>query len=130
MSMKSSIFLIFLMVLFGCSKAEEDSIPNVETNCVSNQSLDNSRGACNQTLPFSSIFNESISGTTRTMSPPHDHKHVVGTYHLASQSHVEEAIANGCTNFTELCNKTGAGLGCGSCKTEVREILNNAKVLV
>ncbi|WP_298882946.1 nitrate reductase [uncultured Polaribacter sp.] len=41
---------------------------------------------------------------------------------------IEEAIASGCTNFTELCNKTGAGLGCGSCKTEVREILNNSKV--
>lgn len=43
---------------------------------------------------------------------------------------IEEAIKSGCTNFTELCNKTGAGLGCGSCKTEVREILNNTKVLV
>ena len=42
---------------------------------------------------------------------------------------IEDAIAKGCTNFTELCNSTGAGLGCGSCKTEVREILNNAKVL-
>ena len=42
---------------------------------------------------------------------------------------IEEAIQNGCTNFTELCNKTGAGLGCGSCKTEVREILQNSKVL-
>jgi ferredoxin-nitrate reductase len=41
---------------------------------------------------------------------------------------IEEAIAGGCTNFTELCNKTGAGLGCGSCKTEVREILNSVKV--
>ncbi|WP_405610783.1 molybdopterin-dependent oxidoreductase [Polaribacter sp. Asnod1-A03] len=41
---------------------------------------------------------------------------------------IEEAITGGCTDFTELCNKTGAGLGCGSCKTEVREILNNAKV--
>ena len=30
---------------------------------------------------------------TTTMSPPHDHKHVVGTYHLAEKSHVEEAIA-------------------------------------
>ena len=40
----------------------------------------------------------------------------------------EEAIAKGCVNFTELCNVTGAGLGCGSCKTEVRDILNNAKV--
>ncbi|MFC4723412.1 L-glutamate gamma-semialdehyde dehydrogenase [Geojedonia litorea] len=37
--------------------------------------------------------NDVTTGTTRTMSPPHDHKHVVGTYHLASQSHVEEAIA-------------------------------------
>ena len=42
---------------------------------------------------------------------------------------IEEAIQRGCTNFTELCNKTGAGLGCGSCKTEVKEILNNTKVL-
>jgi len=36
---------------------------------------------------------------------------------------IEEFIAKGCTDFTELCNKSGAGLGCGSCKTEVREIL-------
>ena len=42
---------------------------------------------------------------------------------------IEEAIAKGCNNFTELCNNTGAGLGCGSCKTEVKEILNNSKVL-
>jgi ferredoxin-nitrate reductase len=45
------------------------------------------------------------------------------------EGNIEEAITNGCTDFTELCNKTGAGLGCGSCKTEVREILQNSKVL-
>ncbi len=33
------------------------------------------------------------TGNTRTMSPPHDHKHIVGTYHLAEKKHVEEAIA-------------------------------------
>lgn len=33
------------------------------------------------------------TGATRTISPPHDHQHVVGTYHLADQVHVEEAIA-------------------------------------
>lgn len=33
------------------------------------------------------------TGNTRTMSPPHDHKHVVGTYHVAEKSHVESAIA-------------------------------------
>ena len=42
---------------------------------------------------------------------------------------IEDTIEKGCTDFTELCNKTGAGLGCGSCKTEVREILQNSKVL-
>lgn len=33
------------------------------------------------------------TGNTRTMSPPHDHQHVVGTYHLADKTHVEQAIA-------------------------------------
>jgi 1-pyrroline-5-carboxylate dehydrogenase len=33
------------------------------------------------------------TGNTRTMSPPHDHQHSVGEYHLADKGHVEEAIA-------------------------------------
>lgn len=33
------------------------------------------------------------TGHTKTMSPPHDHKHVVGTYHLADKKHVEDAIS-------------------------------------
>ncbi|WP_282123923.1 L-glutamate gamma-semialdehyde dehydrogenase [Algibacter mikhailovii] len=33
------------------------------------------------------------TGNTRTMSPPHDHQHVVGTYHVAEQSHIDDAIA-------------------------------------
>tara|TARA_R110000868_G_scaffold105474_2_gene289808 strand:- start:747 stop:2375 length:1629 start_codon:yes stop_codon:yes gene_type:complete len=33
------------------------------------------------------------TGNTRTMSPPHDHKHSVGTYHVAEKSHVEKAIS-------------------------------------
>ncbi len=31
---------------------------------------------------------------TRTMSPPHEHKHELGTYHLAEKTHVEAAIAS------------------------------------
>ncbi|HCQ13766.1 L-glutamate gamma-semialdehyde dehydrogenase [Flavobacterium sp.] len=34
------------------------------------------------------------TGNTKTMSAPHDHKHIVGTYHLAEKSHVEKAIAS------------------------------------
>ena len=33
------------------------------------------------------------TGATQTMSPPHDHQHIVGTYHTANQTHVEQAIA-------------------------------------
>jgi 1-pyrroline-5-carboxylate dehydrogenase len=33
------------------------------------------------------------TGNTRTMSPPHDHKHVVGTYHLAEQNHIDDSIS-------------------------------------
>lgn len=40
---------------------------------------------------------------------------------------IEEVIKGGTTNFTELCKSTGAGLGCGSCKTEVKEILAKCK---
>ncbi len=32
------------------------------------------------------------TGNTRPLSPPHDHKHKVGQYHLAEKKHVEEAI--------------------------------------
>ena len=34
------------------------------------------------------------TGKTQTMSPPHDHQHKVGEYHLAEKKHVEEAIAS------------------------------------
>lgn len=41
------------------------------------------------------IGNEEIrTGNTRNITPPHDHKHIVGNYHLAEKKHVENAIAN------------------------------------
>ncbi|WP_225035040.1 L-glutamate gamma-semialdehyde dehydrogenase [Winogradskyella sp. SM1960] len=54
---------------------------------------------------YKSLFNSKVevpmyingkdvkTGNTRTMSPPHDHKHIVGEYHLAEKEHVEEAIS-------------------------------------
>ena len=32
------------------------------------------------------------TGNTRTMSAPHDHQHIVGTYHLGESKHVTQAI--------------------------------------
>jgi 1-pyrroline-5-carboxylate dehydrogenase len=40
------------------------------------------------------IGEEIRTGNTKTMSAPHDHKHIVGTYHLAEKPHIEKAIAN------------------------------------
>ncbi|MEX0316207.1 MAG: L-glutamate gamma-semialdehyde dehydrogenase [Allomuricauda sp.] len=34
------------------------------------------------------------TGNTRPMSPPHEHEHVVGQYHLAEKKHVDQAISN------------------------------------
>ncbi len=54
---------------------------------------------------YSKMWNETIdvplyigseeikTGKTKTMSAPHDHQHIVGTYHLAEKSHVDQAIA-------------------------------------
>ena len=33
------------------------------------------------------------TGNTKNITPPHDHKHVVGQYHTADKSHVDTAIA-------------------------------------
>jgi 1-pyrroline-5-carboxylate dehydrogenase len=33
------------------------------------------------------------TGNTETMHPPHDHKHVLGTYHTAQKEHIKSAIS-------------------------------------
>ncbi|WP_258105738.1 nitrate reductase [Marinoscillum sp. MHG1-6] len=37
---------------------------------------------------------------------------------------LKEAIASGCSSLNDLCQATGAGLGCGSCKSEVKRIID------
>ncbi len=38
------------------------------------------------------INGEVRTGNTKNITPPHDHKHVVGQYHVAEKSHVDTAI--------------------------------------
>ncbi|MFC5409918.1 molybdopterin-dependent oxidoreductase [Larkinella bovis] len=45
------------------------------------------------------------------------------------QGNLERAIAAGCTDFQQLCQQTGAGTGCGSCRPEVRSILDKSEEL-
>ncbi|NJN32992.1 MAG: NAD(P)/FAD-dependent oxidoreductase [Saprospiraceae bacterium] len=45
------------------------------------------------------------------------------------QGNLEAKIASGCSDFTVLCAETGAGMGCGSCRMEVKNILHNKMTL-
>ena len=45
-------------------------------------------------LPMYIGGKEIRTGNTKTLSAPHDHKHIVGKYHLADKSHAEAAIQN------------------------------------
>ncbi len=40
------------------------------------------------------------------------------------EGNLKDAIKDGCSNFNKLCSETGAGLGCGSCKPEIKELLH------
>lgn len=39
------------------------------------------------------------------------------------EGNINNKIKQGCTNLKDLCLQTGAGMGCGSCKSEVKAIL-------
>src|SRR5689334_1566755 len=44
------------------------------------------------------------TGNTKDIRAPHDHQHIVGTYHLAEKSHVEKAIVNALESRTAWAN--------------------------
>ncbi|TAI46815.1 L-glutamate gamma-semialdehyde dehydrogenase [Flagellimonas allohymeniacidonis] len=46
------------------------------------------------------------TGNTKPMSPPHEHQHVVGHYHIADKKQVEEAIATGLAAREQWANLT------------------------
>lgn len=44
------------------------------------------------------------TGNTKKMSAPHDHQHIVGTYHTADKSHIEKAIQEALTARNNWAN--------------------------
>jgi 1-pyrroline-5-carboxylate dehydrogenase len=76
----------------------------------------NSPEKANVLAAYKKMWNETIdvplyigseeirTGNMRNMTAPHDHKHVVGTYHLAEKTHVEQAIANCLASRTKWAN--------------------------
>lgn len=55
-------------------------------------------------LPMYIGGKEIRTGNTKTLSAPHDHKHIVGKYHLAEKSHVEAAIQNAMDSKEQWAN--------------------------
>ena len=47
----------------------------------------------NVDVPMHINGKEVRTGNTKNITPPHDHQHVVGQYHIADQSHVDDAIS-------------------------------------
>jgi ferredoxin-nitrate reductase len=41
---------------------------------------------------------------------------------------IRNKINEGCNNLISLCTATGAGMGCGSCKPEVKRLLEEQQI--
>ena len=51
---------------------------------------------------------------------------LVCTCNNVGSGNLQQKIAGGCADFSALCSATGAGTGCGSCRPEVKRILEEA----
>ena len=71
-------------------------------------------------IELSEKRNELLRGASNTV--PMKGK-LVCSCSQVGEGNVVDAIQGGCSDFTKLCSETGAGLGCGSCKPEIKEIL-------
>ncbi|CAM3430111.1 nitrate reductase [Zobellia roscoffensis] len=78
-------------------------------------------------IELSEKRNELLRGATNTV--PLKGK-LVCSCSQVGEGNVMDAIAGGCSDFNALCSETGAGLGCGSCKPEVKAILSKQLQLV
>lgn len=52
---------------------------------------------------------------------------LVCSCNTVGNGNIENAIKNGCNDVAAICNLTGAGTGCGSCKPEVKAIFERIK---
>lgn len=92
---------------FNVPKAKNESVkgyapnsPEKATVLASYKTMWNSK----IDIPLYIGSEEIRTGNTRTISPPHNHKHIVGTYHLAEKHHIESAITNVLASRTAWAN--------------------------
>jgi len=126
------IGLSLILINISCSKESIETTDSNETtnstttsDCTSDQVIDNSRGACNVTLTFTPSYNESISGTTRTITSNSIPNHKVGLFGGGQGSLNPNAISqqsetynittspNVASTLTPLLSTSGVGPSAG-----------------
>ncbi len=120
---KLSFLIVSFLIIFSCNKDDNDT-PTTE-NCATDQVLDDSRGACNVSLTFTSQFQETTSGTTRTITSNSIPNHMVGLFGGGQGSLNPNAISEQSESYniplnpvvsatlTPLLSTTGQGTGVG-----------------
>lgn len=53
---------------------------------------------------------------------------IICSCNQVGEGNLQGLIAEGCSTLNELCLRTGAGLGCGSCKPEIQQMLKRSRV--
>ncbi len=88
------LFVICTSIFFSrCSKDEDLIDDEMSSDCTSDQVVDTSRGACNETLAFSPSFNETISGGERIIASNSIPDHMVGLFGMGQGSLNPNAIS-------------------------------------
>ena len=79
-----------------------------DSGCESDQMLDSSRGACNETLAFTNSYNQTISGTNRVISSNSIPEHLVGRFGMGPGSLNPNAISEQNETYNITMNPTEA----------------------
>jgi len=95
------------LLLLGCSK--DDNTSTTTTDCTPDQVLDSSRGACTVSLPYTSQYQETSSGTTRTITSNSIPNHMVGLFGTGPGSLNPNAISEQFGTYNIPLNPSIAG---------------------
>lgn len=79
-----------------------------DSGCESNQVLDSTRGACNETLAFANSYTETITGTNRVITSNSIPEHLVGLFGGGMGSLNPNAISEQNESYTITMNPTEA----------------------
>ncbi len=109
-SMKSidlNLILLFCICFLHCG--DDDAIITDPEACFTDQVLDNNRGACNVTLPFSSEYQEQTNANMRTISANNIPNHMVGLFGGGQGSLNPNPISEQNASYNIPLNPTNTG---------------------